>query len=704
MNIEQIRELRKNQALVLKPTPYLKSLYIDDEGIEQPIVVRNYQSIGIYSALVTPNFLVGDSTGLGKTLQVLSAIGYIWLKEPEYIPIVVTKKSALFQWEGETKKFMQNMKAVTVYGQPYERDIIYSKFFKYRGHDDKSLLIMTYDNLLKDGPPSVVRDRTIAPSKDVKKRLKEARKLLKEAKASIEQEKAPFNRYMKERPEEIRQYMVELLKPRDDDSKPPSVPKAWEEHDQKVYEHIIQLRTNYRAQEKLVKDIGEEAAPSVVAPGILGYMQELLANYPDKKFLLILDEVHQLKNHTSKSHKTAADFAKLSTRRIGMTATPIKNRLQEFFSIFQIIEPRLFPKITHFYRDHCLIKMQKIGKGRQVPLVIGHTKEHLDSFIQKIEPYYLARQKHEVAKELPELITRELKCELSDEQEELYDMAEIGLLNKAEVGEVMDDENNGAELLSALVLIQQACNAPQLVSNEDGVPFEGPSSKIEALVDTLEDELVGVKTIVFSRFEKMISLVEKTLIAKDIKCTRITGAESKASVREANKNQFQDSTSGVDVILITAAGSESINLQAAEHIICLDSPWSYGDYIQLVGRAIRIGSKNKIVIVTHLIAMRQSGKPTIDDHVIKILRGKKRLSDKVSGVSLKDGLRFVEKDAAMDLFRMIAESRDTPLDRSKLKLVAKSIQSTSSRKKPPSPRVIDPAEKVVIPDIDFSDI
>lgn len=500
---------------------------------------------------------------------------------------------------------------------------------------------------------------------------------------------------MQAQTEEIRNHMIQLLKPRDDGNVPPS-PRGWTLRDQKVYEHILGLRHNLRDCEKNANSLNEKVAPTILTPGIIGYMQELLLKQPEVKFMIIFDEIHALKNYRGKIHEIAASISTFCNRRIGLTATPIKNRLMEFFSIFKIIEPNLFPKVTHFQRDFCKVKMQKIKGGRQVPIVVGHSKEQLDSFVSKIEPYYLARQKHEVAKELPELISRELKCELSDEQEELYDMAEIGLLNKSE-----EEIESGAELLSALVLVQQASNAPQLIANEDGVPFNGKSSKVDTILELLEDELSGVKTIIFSRFEKMISLIEKELNRKGIRCTRITGTESKATTREANKQLFQDVNSGVDVILITAAGAESINLQAAEHIICTDSPWSYGDYVQLIGRAIRIGSRNRIVIVTHLVAMRQSGKATIDDHVIKILRGKKRLADRVSGVSLKDGLQFSEKEATMDIFRMIQEDRNATIDHSKLKKpIAKSIQSVSSRKKVTAPTT----EQNHILDFDFSDI
>lgn len=691
MDIDKIRSIRKMDNFSLKPSPYLKNSYIDEYGEEKPIVLRNYQKIGAYSMMVTPFSLTGDSTGLGKTLQALSAIGYIWLKEPEYVPIIITKKSALFQWESETKKFMQNMEAVTVQGQPYERDIIYQNFFNWK-NNDKSLLIMTYDHLLKDGNQNVVKDRTVKPSADLKKQLKKARQELKDAKSDLNQEKVPFNKYMNSRCEDVRVHMVELLKTRDDDSPIPSPPSSWGEHDQKVYEHIIRLRTIRQDCEKNLKKLDSEASPPIVSPGIIAYMQELREKQPEVKFIVIFDEIHSLKNGKGKIHETANTLACLCHRRVGMTATPVKNRLLEFFHIFQIIEPNLFPKITHFYRDHCQVKMQKIGGGRQIPIVVGHSKEQLERFVSKIEPYYLARQKHEVAKELPELITRELKCELTEEQEELYDMAEIGLLSKTEE----EVEENGAELLSSLVLVQQACNAPQLIADENGVPFDGPSSKIDTILEMLEDDLQNVKTIIFSRFEKMVTLLEKKLLEKKIKYVRITGAESKATVRENNKKLFQDPNSGIDVIMITLAGSESINLQAAEHIICIDSPWSYGDYIQLIGRAIRIGSNNKAVIATHLVAMKRNGKPTIDDHVIKVLRNKKKLADRVSGVSLKDGLQFTEQEHAMDLYRMLCEGRDV---KEELKKQTKVIRSASNKKKP-----AESAELSISSDFDFSDV
>ena len=105
-DLESLRILRKKEEMTLKPSPYLKDSYVNDNGEEAAVVVRNYQKIGVMNLLMVPWTLLGDDTGLGKTLEVLSAIGYVWLKEPEYVPVIITTKSALFQWEAETQRFM----------------------------------------------------------------------------------------------------------------------------------------------------------------------------------------------------------------------------------------------------------------------------------------------------------------------------------------------------------------------------------------------------------------------------------------------------------------------------------------------------------------------------------------------------------------------------------------------------------------------
>lgn len=685
--LEKIREIRSLEGPKLKSSPYLKETYIDEYDIEQEVRLRDYQIIGTMNLCQVPNMLLGDATGLGKTLEVLSAIGYIWLKEPEYVPIIITKKSALYQWQTETEKFMQNMKAVTIEGKPFQRDDVYADFFLQHDSDNKRLLILTYEILFRDLEESVIRDRSKRPPKKLADRLKKARAAERKLKKQFEEGKEAFLAYFKERNFDTHEFIQKRLQPADKDAAALFPPPGWKPDDELVLGRMIKLRDKLQAAKTGVARLNDQAAPPKRVPGILNYILELLNVKPNVKIMFVLDEIHALKNYKSKTHKAAASVAKLSSRVVGMTATPVKNRLMEFFAIFRVIKPDLFPRISHFHNEFCVTKLQPIGGGRKVPIVVGY--RNLDEFVRRIEFFYLSRQKHEVAEQLPQLVTRELVCELTDEQEELYDMAEAGLLNHSS-----DADSSNAEILSSLVMVQQAANAPQLLSNEDGDPFEGESSKVQILLDQLQHDLDGSKVIVFSRFEKMISLIERELKAAEIKCVRITGKEN-AKEREKNKKAFQNRRSGINVILITTAGSESINLQAAEHLVFIDLPYSFGDYVQLTGRMVRIGSQHKVVVATHLMGIKRNGKRTIDHHVLKILRKKKKLADKVAGEALKDGLEIQEVDV-MDIFSAIRLDASSAAPKK-----VRKIQSTSSRKKKKAKPAPEPA---VVPNVDFSDI
>jgi SNF2 family DNA or RNA helicase len=179
----------------------------------------------------------------------------------------------------------------------------------------------------------------------------------------------------------------------------------------------------------------------------------------------------------------------------------------------------------------------------------------------------------------------------------------------------------------------------------------------------------------------MISLIEERFKKEKIKSVRISGKVS-AKDREVNKTLFQDRNSGTNIIMITTAGSESINLQTAEHIILVDSPWSWGDYVQLIGRAVRIGSKNVSVLVTHLIAKRIDGTKTIDDHKISVLKDKKRVADKSAGESIKDGLVMSSSDIIKDVFNLISDYRKSDVNsKEELRKTAIKLKSTSKKNK-----------------------
>lgn len=681
MSIESIRKIRAGGIKDLPASMYLKS-HFESNGESIKISLRDYQKIGVANMLVSPKTILGDDTGLGKTLQVLSTIGYIWLKEQEYVPIILTTKSALFQWASECEKFMTGMQAIVVHGEPHERHLVYESFF---ANPNRKVLLLTYDTLFRDLESAIVKDKSHKPDPSLKKRLKTLREKESELKERVEELLGALKDITDGRRFEDSEYVFARL-----NFKQHAKPFDWSESDEKLLEQAVKSRIELSETTKSVHDTSNLITPPIKTKGIIDYIADM--NQSGLKAFLAMDEAHKVKNHKSQVHEKVKAVSTYCDRIVAMTATPVKNRLMEFFGIFRIVEPKLFPKITAFQNDYCVTKLQRVGGGRQVPIVVGY--KNLDKFVEKIEPYYLSRKKHEVAKELPELISVEVPCELSDVQDSLYDMAESGVGS----GDLDSEGESGAEILSSLTMCAQAVDSPELILDDQEKPFKGPSSKIEALIELLQNDASDSKVIVFSRFEKMISLIERELDAAKIRSVRITGKETNPKVRQQNRELFQDVNSGVNVILITMAGSESLNLQAAEHFVFVDLPWSSGDYLQLIGRMIRIGSNHKTVVAHHFLGVRLSGAKTIDHHVLKALREKKKLMDKVAGNSLIGGLKFEDKDSVKDILSYMRENAD-----SKSKPVAK---KKSNPKPVMNSRVTEkPAEQGVISlNVSFDDI
>jgi SNF2 family DNA or RNA helicase len=194
----------------------------------------------------------------------------------------------------------------------------------------------------------------------------------------------------------------------------------------------------------------------------------------------------------------------------------------------------------------------------------------------------------------------------------------------------------------------------QIVNHPELVDVKGDSGKLEILMELLEEELDGEKVIIFSRFRKMIDILDRELSAKGIKCVRITGGE-KDDERKKSQESFQDEKSDVRVVLITMAAAEGVNLQLAKATIFYDSPWSAGDYLQIIGRMIRIGSIHDRVYCYHLVCPK-----TVDDRVMKALHNKMDLIENVLGKRLKndeesDKIIGVSENELKDIFNDLVE-------------------------------------------------
>jgi SNF2 family DNA or RNA helicase len=403
---------------------------------------------------------------------------------------------------------------------------------------------------------------------------------------------------------------------------------------------------------------------------------EMIIDTLSPNFMVIFDEVQAFKNRKSKTHFACKFIAQSqrADRVYGMSATLIKNDLEEVWGVYDVLVPGLFGNITKFKSTYCKQKLMKLeikGKTRFIPKIIGY--KNLKQFKNTLDPYFLIRRKEEVAKELPKLISKKVVLEMCSEQKQLYKEALSGILHedrvKSEYFEICDHiravgESNIDERtkkrymklknkyeafltpdgkkrgkLAALTYCQMISNGPGLLNEP------GESSKEEEFIRLMKEELLTEKVILFTRFKSGIPFLEIRCDRNGIDHTKITGDCSDRERKKA-RLKFQEDPN-CKVILITTAGSAALNLQAAGVLIFYDTPWSYGDLVQTIGRAQRIGSLQDHILVIHMV-----NKGTIDEHVITKVIKKKDLSDAIVGDTAEGALDFVEHEesAVNDLY------------------------------------------------------
>lgn len=378
-------------------------------------------------------------------------------------------------------------------------------------------------------------------------------------------------------------------------------------------------------REKIYRAFLDSTGPTVLILGYATARKDLKFLQDIQGHILITDEASAYKTPSTQTYQVVRHLGDPSraSRHWALTATLIKNNLMEGYGIYSLVVPGLFGGSKNkFMAEYALTRLQQLpGTKRFIPMIIGYRPDQIKRFREKIDPYFLSRAKFDVATELPVLTVREHKVGMTGAQEAKYHEALSGLLEIDKTGEEKETTK-----LTALIYCQQIVDHPSLVE------CEGDSEKMDALFDLLTDgDLAGEKIIVYSRFRKMVDLLQKTASEKPykLKTVRVTGAEDEDERKEAMK-RFQDPNSDVRVCWITDAAKEGINLQAAKALIFYDSPWSAGDYLQVLGRMVRIGSTHDRCYAIHLTA-----RGTIDVQVMAVLRKKMQLIEQVMGRRIK---------------------------------------------------------------------
>ncbi|SDX33168.1 DEAD/DEAH box helicase [Paenibacillus sp. CF384] len=308
---------------------------------------------------------------------------------------------------------------------------------------------------------------------------------------------------------------------------------------------------------------------------------------------LILDEAQAFKNYNT---QTAQSVKLLKARHhFALTGTPVENRLEDLWSIFDAVCPELFPARRAF--------------GDLPREVVA----------KRSRPFLLRRVKTDVLQELPEKIESTQVSKLLPEQKKLY-AAYLAKLREETLKHLNKDtlHKNRIRILAGLTRLRQLCCHPALFIED----YAGSSAKLEQLLELIDEcREAGKRLLVFSQFVEMLKIIKLEMQRREIPHFYLDGS-TPSSERAELSTRFNDGERDLFLISLKAGGT-GLNLTGADTVILYDLWWNPAVEQQAADRAHRIGQK-KVVQVIRLVS-----EGTVEDKMYELQQRKKNLIDEV---------------------------------------------------------------------------
>lgn len=337
-----------------------------------------------------------------------------------------------------------------------------------------------------------------------------------------------------------------------------------------------------------------------------------LEKLPQDRFqMLVLDEAHKLRNlhGVASPPKVAVTFRKaLLDQRfkfvLMLTATPIQNRLWDLYSLVDLLtvargHSNPFGKPDEFAR---IFIADKPNQARQL-------REAMREQFRSIVYGYMSRVRRADAKlYFPDRSVALQRATPTSDELELIKL----------IGESIQDLNR----LSQISLLQALTSSPQALAAQlesmarnDTIP-KGLALEVRELVNNLPDsaKLQGLgslveqlrkerptdwRIVVFTGRRETQSTIARFLQSQGIPIGTING--DSGGRNSETIAQFRQKPPAINVIISTEAGSEGVNLQAANVLVNFDLPWNPMIVEQRIGRVQRLASEHAKVSIYNVI-------------------------------------------------------------------------------------------------------
>jgi superfamily II DNA or RNA helicase len=352
--------------------------------------------------------------------------------------------------------------------------------------------------------------------------------------------------------------------------------------------------------------------------------------------MLILDEAHKLRNlhGTNQPPQVAQRFRDALANRmfkyvLMLTATPLQNRLWDIYSLVDLLS--IARGHQNPFGSEGVFARTFIADDRTEA---RHLAAHMrDSFRSIVYGYMSRIRRADANLHFPERVVQLHKVDPVPEELELIKVVagsiqELNRLSQISILQAVISSPHA--LLAQLKKMAANGTVPQRLAArvEEIVGRIGVTAKLRGLASLVEqlraEQPERWKLVVFTTRRETQTTIESFLRTRGITCGLINGDSGERNQRTIAR--FKKAPPEIHVIVSTEAGSEGVNLQAANVLVNFDLPWNPMIVEQRIGRIQRLASEHASVCICNMIL-----RGTFEEYIVGRLVEKLQLASHAIG-------------------------------------------------------------------------
>ena len=338
---------------------------------------------------------------------------------------------------------------------------------------------------------------------------------------------------------------------------------------------------------------------------------------------MAIDESTTIKTPTAKRAKNAVKVGKEARFKRIMTGSPVTRSPLDLFQQCDFLHPECLNSTSYYaFRARYAVMVEKNMGSHSFKKVVGYRK--LDELKEKLDRFSYRIRKDQCL-DLPEKVYIKREVPLTKEQEKAY--SEMKTMALALLKDGMVTTVNA--LTQLMRLHQIVCGHVKL---DDDRVVSVPSKRIEELLSVIEE--ASDKVIIWANYRHDIDAI-KLALQKEYGMSAVgtyygdTDDDERARVVK----EFQDPESELRFFVGNPrTGGYGLTLTAADTVVYYSNSFDLEVRLQSEDRAHRIGQTRSVTYVDLI------SPDTVDEKIVKALRGKIDIANQVLGEELKQWL------------------------------------------------------------------